>query len=445
MKVSFYRGSTLIASDTTAPYNGVWVDATKGNYDLIARATDNNGIVGSSAVVSITVTNSPNSVKRARGKAGSLIQQTSTQEYAGAADAVYNENTSLASSISSLTSDIEQAYAEFKAEFNSFGASAGTIDVQIKAASLFSKATNGLAMRAANSPNIKNNLLRVATHLAIAEDLMRHGNISSATVTQAKDTKTRMDLVIGQAKTGYGLTAISAVAPASLGSIAGSGNVQPMVSQTMFAPISTNQPVPFELGGLSVTVGGVAVQVIYVSPSAVKFYMPADAKLGMTQVIVSSQEGYVCEGTVSIETNSSRLMTTSEDPNGAAIVVNNNTYTTTNLKVVTPENYGPDKRTRLSLLATGISGSVSNSDITNDLNIGGVVRPNFAESVSVVAVAGDGRVYSLPVEFAGPQGLLPGLDQINVRLVPELKGAGVVQLTLIVGGRRSNTPTIFIN
>jgi len=40
--------------------------------------------------------------------------------------------------------------------------------------------------------------------------------------------------------------------------------------------------------------------------------------------------------------------------------------------------------------------------------------------------------------------VLPGLDQINVILIPQLKGAGTVQLTLIVGGQRSNAPTVFI-
>jgi uncharacterized protein (TIGR03437 family) len=50
----------------------------------------------------------------------------------------------------------------------------------------------------------------------------------------------------------------------------------------------------------------------------------------------------------------------------------------------------------------------------------------------------------LPVEFAGAQGLLPGLDQINVILIPELKGVGNVQLTLIVNGQRSNAPSVFI-
>jgi uncharacterized protein (TIGR03437 family) len=52
---------------------------------------------------------------------------------------------------------------------------------------------------------------------------------------------------------------------------------------------------------------------------------------------------------------------------------------------------------------------------------------------------------TLAVEYAGVQGLVPGLDQITVVLPSTLKGAGTVQLTLIVGGRRSNAPTVFIN
>ena len=56
----------------------------------------------------------------------------------------------------------------------------------------------------------------------------------------------------------------------------------------------------------------------------------------------------------------------------------------------------------------------------------------------------NGQVFTLPVEFAGAQGVLPGLDQINVILIPDLKGVGNIQLTLIVNGQRSNAPTVFI-
>lgn len=444
-KVEFFRGATSLGTDTTAPYSAVWPGVTKGNYDLFARATDNKGNSANSAIVKITVTNSPNSVKKARGKADSLLLQTSTPEYAGAADAIYNENSTLATNISALTTEIEKAYTEFKAESSSFGGNANTIDTQIKAAALFSKATNGLAMRAADSPNIRANLIRIVSHLAIAEDLMRFGSIKPDTATQASETKARMDLVIGEAKTGYGPASLFTVSPGSLGSVLGTGNQQPMAMETTFASISNDGTLPYEVGGLSVTVGGVAVPVLYVSPWTIKFYMPAEVKTAMTEVIVSSQDGYICQGMVSVEKNVSRLMTTGDDENGTAVIANGQTFATTNLKVETPENLGSDKRTRLTLFATGITGSVSNSDITNDIKLGpGLVKPNFAESVTVEALANNGRVYSLPVEFAGAQGVLPGLDQINVRLVPELKNAGLVQLTLIIGGRRSNTPILFI-
>jgi len=176
----------------------------------------------------------------------------------------------------------------------------------------------------------------------------------------------------------------------------------------------------------------------------VKFYMPTDVQQGMAEVIVSSQDGYVCQGSVSIEKNASRIMTMSDDENDAAVMVNGQTATTTDVGLTTASNLSADKRTRLDIFATGITGSVSNTDITNDVKVGGVVRPNFAESVSVEARLADGHIYALPVEFAGAQGQLPGLDQITVRLIPELKGAGVVQLTLVLGGRRSNAPTIFV-
>jgi uncharacterized protein (TIGR03437 family) len=69
----------------------------------------------------------------------------------------------------------------------------------------------------------------------------------------------------------------------------------------------------------------------------------------------------------------------------------------------------------------------------------GQIIANLAESVTVEARAGDGRVFTLPVEFAGAQGTLAGLDQVNVVLVPELRGVGSVQLTLVVNGVKSNT------
>src|SRR5262249_53180231 len=223
----FYRNGTLIGTDTATPYNFVWTNAQKGSYKLFARATDNSGNTTDSATISISVTNSPNSVNKARGKATTLITETAQMEaYAGAADTPFTENPALAADISSLTSDIQQAYNDFKSEYDSFGTNGPLIDAQLTAALLFSKASNGLAMRAANSPSIKNDLYRVASHLAISEDLMRRGVISTATITQAIATNTKTNIVVSSANIGYSFSTISAVAPGGLTSISTSGNVQ---------------------------------------------------------------------------------------------------------------------------------------------------------------------------------------------------------------------------
>ena len=72
------------------------------------------------------------------------------------------------------------------------------------------------------------------------------------------------------------------------------------------------------------------------------------------------------------------------------------------------------------------------------------MRTNYAEAITVEARVSGGKVFNLPVEFAGAQGVLPGLYQVTVVLTSELRRAGSVQLTLIVGGQRSNAPTITI-
>src|SRR5205814_5779428 len=95
-------------------------------------------------------------------------------------------------------------------------------------------------------------------------DLMRYGVITQSTMDQANATKTRTNVIVGQADTGYGLNAVSSVAPASLASIA--GNPQPMTSQTGFASFLADGTIPYEVGGLSVTVNGVAAPVLSASP-----------------------------------------------------------------------------------------------------------------------------------------------------------------------------------
>jgi hypothetical protein len=54
-KVEFRDGTTLLATDTSAPYSYLWRNVSPGNHVLTARATDNGGAVGTSTSVTITV------------------------------------------------------------------------------------------------------------------------------------------------------------------------------------------------------------------------------------------------------------------------------------------------------------------------------------------------------------------------------------------------------
>jgi uncharacterized protein (TIGR03437 family) len=139
-----------------------------------------------------------------------------------------------------------------------------------------------------------------------------------------------------------------------------------------------------------------------------------------------------------------QILTLSGSGIGAAVALNAATLTSGEFNVRTPENFGADKQTRLMMFASGFSGGVVNAstNTSNDIIFGANPFPNSVESVVVEARTADNRIFQLPVELVGPSLQSYGVDQINVRLLAELGGAGTVELTLIVKGQRSNTATI---
>jgi chitinase len=55
VKVEFFQSSTLIGTDTTAPYGLAWTGVPAGSYTLTARATDDDGATTTSAPVNVSV------------------------------------------------------------------------------------------------------------------------------------------------------------------------------------------------------------------------------------------------------------------------------------------------------------------------------------------------------------------------------------------------------
>ena len=86
-KVEFFRGATLIGSDTTSPYSFNWTNVATGAYALTAKATDSNGAVTTSAAVNITVDTAPTVNITAPANNAVFLPATNVTVTASAADA----------------------------------------------------------------------------------------------------------------------------------------------------------------------------------------------------------------------------------------------------------------------------------------------------------------------------------------------------------------------
>jgi uncharacterized protein (TIGR03437 family) len=248
---------------------------------------------------------------------------------------------------------------------------------------------------------------------------------------------------IGAAETRSSASFAPVLAPSSMGTITGSSSQSPLASGEMTGKPNANGALPFELAGASVSVGGVAANLIYASPSRIDFTVPAGIPSGEAEVIVTSQDGYVSRGVMTIAAFAPGLFTVGGSGAREAIALNSASYTSGAFDLFTPESLSSDKRTRVMLFATGIR-AAANWNTGNDVRrADGSTVANLAESVTVEARTNDGRVFNLPVEFAGA-GQFAGLDQLTVRLVQELQGAGQIELTLSIGGQTSNIGTITI-
>ena len=440
VRVDFLSNGQLLASDTSAPYSFLWTNVAAGVYTVTARATDNSGASTTSTGVFVTVMRSPSSVNHSLVLANQIVGDFEwSPTYPGAGGG--SPNYAVVANLDALAFDIDQAYRDFTLERNLFGSASNQIESQLKAAYYFARADAALAAQTGPTPNTKAHLQRLIGHLSVTGDLMRYGSVTPATMQFAILVNARMDLVIGTAGSGLGPAADGLVSPESQGSLFGNPTVAPLSTQTAFADMSANSALPFELDGVSVSIAGHAVPLMYVSPGRVTFLVPTDLPTGENEVIVVAQSGYVSKGLISVEPNVTRIMTATGDESGSALALNSTKQVNEELPVTTVQNYGTDQRTRVTLFATGVIGSAANSDTSNDVVADGKVWVNVAESVTVEARTADNRVYQLPVEFAGARGV-PGLDQINVVLVPQLQGAGTVSLTLIVNGHRSNAPSI---
>jgi uncharacterized protein (TIGR03437 family) len=202
---------------------------------------------------------------------------------------------------------------------------------------------------------------------------------------------------------------------------------------------ATTVPLPTTLGGVTVTVRDSAGQerlapLFFVSPGQINYLIPAGSSSGSAVVTVANAGSAAASGAINIAAVAPGLFTANANGLGvpAAVVlrVRNGVQTfetlaqfdsNTSQYVPSPINLGPETdQVILLLFGTGIRGRSALAAVT--CQIGGT---------------------NVPVSFAGAQGDLAGLDQLNIGPVPRtLAGRGEVDVVLMVDGKPANTVKI---
>jgi uncharacterized protein (TIGR03437 family) len=181
-----------------------------------------------------------------------------------------------------------------------------------------------------------------------------------------------------------------------------------------------------------------AAQLFFVSPTQINFLVPRDTvEAGATVIVTNAANGTAAHGKVEIRTVAPGLFAANANGQGVAAAVALRIRSdgaqqyepvaefdaTTGRFVARLLDLGPaSDQLFLVLFGTGIRGHRGLSGVT--ASIGGIV--------------------SLPVLFAGAQGQLAGLDQVNVSLPRSLAGRGEVNVMLSVDGKTTNAVSVRI-
>jgi uncharacterized protein (TIGR03437 family) len=228
-------------------------------------------------------------------------------------------------------------------------------------------------------------------------------------------------------------------------SFAADGAVAPDTLATAFGQFVTqgNQnyiantlPLPTTLGGVRLTINGVAANLFFVGPDQINFVVPSSLVDGPGNITITNSDGSTRTGTVTIMRTSPGIFTARA--NGVGVPAGYATTTGTDaIPIVnadfSPRELNPGTRERpVFLVLFGTGWRYTPAANPNDAN-------GVAEAISAT-------VQGVPatVVYAGAAPGLIGVDQINLIVPPELAGLGTVRLRVVAAGRATNPTSVRI-
>ncbi|MBA3513141.1 MAG: lamin tail domain-containing protein, partial [Pyrinomonadaceae bacterium] len=185
-----------------------------------------------------------------------------------------------------------------------------------------------------------------------------------------------------------------------------------LATTTEQAKPSSNGSFPLSLSGTTLSVNGRAAMILYVSTGLVTFVVPPETEIGPAEVMLTNAEGFQSRTNVTISASAPGIFTLSGDGLGEGVVLDGDTLLS-----------GPFDPTggalRLLVFATGARGSSDTSAI----------------------IAG----HPVMVESIQRSRDLPGLDELHVLVPSDLRGAGMVGLTIMADNHESNVVDVKLN
>jgi uncharacterized protein (TIGR03437 family) len=239
-------------------------------------------------------------------------------------------------------------------------------------------------------------------------------------------------LLMGRAQGGFSFN--RAISAASGRAIVAANSLATLYVGTVVTAAEVAQvPYPTRLGGIGLDVRDSAgttraAPLVYVSPNQVNFLVPDGTASGEATLIIASDRGPMTAGGMQVDDVAPGLFLVSDA---------NSTPAATGLRVMPDGRQTPMPVFNCSPPSGApFSCGPATIRLANDSVYLSFYATGFrgATAANVVATMNGVR---LPVEYAGPQGA-PGIDQINVHLLPEAVFSGPVFLMLAIDGVASN-------
>jgi uncharacterized protein (TIGR03437 family) len=236
----------------------------------------------------------------------------------------------------------------------------------------------------------------------------------------------------------------SAVATVSAANFSGQVAAESIVTAfgqnlaTTTASAATN-PLPTSLGGTSIRLRDSAgnerlAPLFFVSPGQINYQIAPGILIGPTSVTITSGNGAVSTGSILVEPVAPGLFSADATGRGLAAAVALRVRSNGSSSFESVVRFDSTQN-RFVAIPIDLS---STTDQVFLVLFGTGIR--FRSTLPSANIGGLGS----QVTFAGAQGSLTGLDQVNVRLDRSLIGRGTVNVTLTADGRTTNTVTVSI-